>query len=237
MPAEVVCDAVLQSTASTTSLEEFQNRLQDRTIAIAGTQPPGNLRSRQFALEVFGRSTRETNCDCDRSDEASLLQTVYLQNDQDIYQVLKRADGWLNEVAGVRPVQAAAGQDQQARQATAIRNRLGQVARQIEHATEQNREELVRKLKRQQANLRQRLRKIEPDEPEPEEERPANENAENAETDELITEAYLRTLSRFPSLDERTRCQAYLQDAGSLGQGLEGLMWALINTKEFRIIH
>ena len=34
------------------------------------------------------RSTRESNCDCDRSMEASLLQTVYLQNDADLYQAI-----------------------------------------------------------------------------------------------------------------------------------------------------
>ena len=38
-------------------------------------------------------------------------------------------------------------------------------------------------------------------------------------------------------VDERTRCQAFFDESETVAEGLEGLVWALINTKEFRLIH
>jgi hypothetical protein len=55
--------------------------------------------SARYALTVFGRSTRETNCDCDRSGEPSLLQTVFLRNDRDMLTQIDRRQGWVDEVA------------------------------------------------------------------------------------------------------------------------------------------
>jgi hypothetical protein len=57
--------------------------LQGVAIAGASAQNGGGNRAGNagFALTVFGRSIRESNCDCDRSMDASLLQTVFLQND------------------------------------------------------------------------------------------------------------------------------------------------------------
>ncbi|MEE3033983.1 MAG: hypothetical protein VX904_14900, partial [Planctomycetota bacterium] len=57
------------------------------------------------------------------------------------------------------------------------------------------------------------------------------------DVNQLISEAYLRTLSRFPEVDERTRCQSIFYESETVAEGLEGLVWALINTKEFRLIH
>ncbi len=55
---------------------------------------------------AVGRSARpagETNCDCNRSDEPNLLQSIYLQNDNDITAAIDRADGWLVERTGAKP--------------------------------------------------------------------------------------------------------------------------------------
>src|SRR5207248_600144 len=54
-----------------------------------------------YVLNVFGRSGRASNCDCDRSNDASLLQTVYLQNDQELLATIDRKGGWLAEVVKV----------------------------------------------------------------------------------------------------------------------------------------
>ena len=48
---------------------------------------------------MFGRSTRDSNCDCDRSMEPSLLQTVFLQNDSDMLRLLDDRQGWIGQVA------------------------------------------------------------------------------------------------------------------------------------------
>ena len=75
--------------------------LKNRGIAVASSNAQANGQgSSGFALKVFGRSIRESNCDCDRAMEASLLQTVYLQNDNDVLSSLNPATKgtWLAEV-------------------------------------------------------------------------------------------------------------------------------------------
>ena len=60
----------------------------------SGSATYGRGGSTSYADRVFGRSARDTNCDCSRSDEPNLLQLIYLQNDQDVLRALDRRDGW-----------------------------------------------------------------------------------------------------------------------------------------------
>src|SRR4029453_11066752 len=60
----------------------------------------------------FGRSIRESNCDCDRSMDASLLQTVYLQNDQAVLTVLGGGkDTWIDQISVKGPGKLSDGSD------------------------------------------------------------------------------------------------------------------------------
>jgi hypothetical protein len=52
-----------------------------------------------------------------------------------------------------------------------------------------------------------------------------------------IEELYLSTLSRLPDKAELLACQDYLQAAPSLEQGLQSVLWSLLNTKEFILQH
>lgn len=96
LPAEVLIDAVTQSTASATDLIKLASTGTDRAI---GPKGAGSYRAanNQYAGRVFGRSTRDTNCDCNRSDEPNLLQSIYLQNDQEVLAAIIRPKGWLGE--------------------------------------------------------------------------------------------------------------------------------------------
>jgi hypothetical protein len=58
--------------------------------------------------------------------------------------------------------------------------------------------------------------------------------AEIKDNDELITELYLRTLSRQPTDDELARAAAYLDEVGNRKQAIEDFAWALVNSAEFR---
>jgi hypothetical protein len=55
--------------------------------------------------------------------------------------------------------------------------------------------------------------------------------------DGLIDELYLVALSRFPSATERTRVVQYLAGSPSRQLGMEDVMWALLNSKEFLLNH
>ena len=52
-----------------------------------------------------------------------------------------------------------------------------------------------------------------------------------------ITELYLVTLSRMPSDQEREHCQFIVEDAANRRAGLEDVLWALCNTREFLFNH
>jgi len=53
----------------------------------------------------------------------------------------------------------------------------------------------------------------------------------------LLEELYLATLSRMPTDAERTRANRYLQSATSRTEGFEDLLWALLNRREFLVLH
>ena len=63
------------------------------------------------------------------------------------------------------------------------------------------------------------------------------EQGKLAKAPELIEELYLRTLTRLPSDNEQQRSLDYLASYDNPVDGLKGLLWALVNTKEFIVNH
>ncbi len=55
------------------------------------------------------------------------------------------------------------------------------------------------------------------------------------DTPHIIDQAYLRTLSRLPTAAEQASAAEYLQQSASPAAGLRDLLWALLNTKEFKL--
>lgn len=58
-----------------------------------------------------------------------------------------------------------------------------------------------------------------------------------APAEAIIEEMYLVTLSRPPRPDEVSRAKRWIADAGSLREGLQDLLWALLNSREFLFNH
>lgn len=54
---------------------------------------------------------------------------------------------------------------------------------------------------------------------------------------EKVEELFLATVGRLPIEAERSACLAYLKDDGSPEKGLQGILWGLINTREFLLQH
>jgi hypothetical protein len=52
-----------------------------------------------------------------------------------------------------------------------------------------------------------------------------------------VEELYLGTLSRLPEKGEMEACLAYITSAESPDKGLQGVLWSLLNTKEFVLQH
>ena len=78
MMAEVVVD-VINSALGTRDVYSRDAPEGSRAIEVAGTRVrDGNLR---YAFRIFGRPNRSTACDCERSAEPSLRQTLYFMTD------------------------------------------------------------------------------------------------------------------------------------------------------------
>jgi hypothetical protein len=54
---------------------------------------------------------------------------------------------------------------------------------------------------------------------------------------DLIRQAYLRTVSRPPTSTETATVERYISESPSLTEGLQDLLWALVNSKEFLLNH
>jgi hypothetical protein len=104
VPAEVVVDAVTLATADSSKVVKLHEVMEGRAIGPLGVASLGRRGGSVYAAKVFGVSTRETNCDCNRSNEPNLLQAVFLQNDQETIQAIERG-GWLAE--SVKALKAA----------------------------------------------------------------------------------------------------------------------------------
>nr|MCH9792647.1 DUF1549 and DUF1553 domain-containing protein [Planctomycetota bacterium] len=97
LPAEVAIDAILQATSNNEKVSQFVSKVDGRKIS----QHPRSYQARaiDFSLLVFGKPLRTTNCDCERQNEPTLLQSLYVRNDEEMLGNLTRADGWLTQLS------------------------------------------------------------------------------------------------------------------------------------------
>ncbi|MBC7817019.1 MAG: DUF1553 domain-containing protein, partial [Planctomycetaceae bacterium] len=95
LPAEVAVDAMLMATGHTKLAAGFATTMKDRRI---GVQATADLTRTEFSLAVFGKPLRNINCDCEREQQPSLAQAIFVRNDQDLHAMLGRKDGWLAEL-------------------------------------------------------------------------------------------------------------------------------------------
>ncbi|QDU94174.1 DUF1549 and DUF1553 domain-containing protein [Lignipirellula cremea] len=100
LPAEVLCDALDFATATSEEQQTLlhdKSALRDRNIGFPLMRGRGATGA--YALKLFGKPERRLVCECERSGEPSLLQTVYLRNDAEVQSRIDRKDGWLAEIA------------------------------------------------------------------------------------------------------------------------------------------
>ena len=55
--------------------------------------------------------------------------------------------------------------------------------------------------------------------------------------DSVVTDAYLRVLSRRPEPFERATAVSFIESSENPTKGIEGFVWTLVNTKEFILTH
>lgn len=231
LPAEVAYDALQLATMNDTEAAEWNTSMKGRAIANAIVNNRGGGKGKaDYALAIFGRSIRESNCECDRSSEASLLQTVFLQNDAEVLSMIGNKGRWVDQIVKAEterdPKQAAS--DAKDRQ-----NRLAQadvevLKRRLAVLEEKGRTQAVESVKKLLAEREKR---------EAEGNKPSTTPVASVDTKAIIRQAYLRTLSRYPTDAESDRAARYYEETGDVSRGTRDLLWALVNTKEFVVNH
>ena len=242
LPAEVALDALKQASLSDAEISGWLASNKDHMTAIPGSvnqRGGGGALGSGFALTVFGRSTRESNCDCDRSMEASLLQTVYMQNDDQVFGMLNDNKGWLRSLTPPSAKRPARSERKDADVSKARKNfevLLSNAERELKKARKAENEKDIKELEQRVADLQDKIKGTKAT-VESKTEEVAPVEVVSLPPEDIIKAAYLRSLSRLPSNAEMETSKTFLTQSEDRLTGARDLLWALINTKEFIVNH
>ena len=226
LPAEVVVDGITQATLSTERIGKFRDEIESRAIgpnANAGRAGNGGKGAGStYSLNIFGKPVRETNCDCERTTDPTLLQTLFTRNDPELLGALEQSKGaaWVEEVRKATTPASAA-------RAKGDISQLEGLIRKLEFKLKESpdRKELESELK----GAKEKLAKLVPS--------PTAAKPTAASLDDYITQVFLRTVSRPPTATEFEKARADLTAANSTAEGVRELLWAMLNTREFMVNH
>ena len=251
LPAEVAADAIRQATGSEQRVKELASNMEMRMIG--ATSIGGYRGNNNYMLGIFGKPARENNCDCERTVDPTLLQTIFTRNDPEMLSQLSAKGGWIDELArrykikngnngidrkklGQYRVKLVATKKQLANLKADLPAKPGDSADTA--AQKKYKSELATYKKREQSLIRKagyyqkKMSELTPKKPEP------GQHAELPEgVEDLITETFLRTVSRYPSNKEMELAHADLVKSKNVVEGMQELLLALLNTKEFMVNH
>jgi hypothetical protein len=182
LPAEVMLDAIDMAIGPENVLASYSTEIDRRAIGPTGasqyTKPgKGTKGAGQgndgYFLTLFGKPTRENNCDCERSTDPTLLQTLFTRNDPNLLGRIEGNGGpngsWIGE-------------------------------------------------------LRKKYN-------------PNSKNAPKLDVDQAIDEVFLRTVSRLPNEQEMEEAHSDVTGSKNPVDGIRDLLWAMVNTREFKVNH
>ena len=247
LPAEVVADAINQATASDSRLVDLTTTPANRTIGPdAMTRKNRNVTSMAYALNVFGKPERAENCDCERSNDPTLLQAIFTRNDPALNSMIEGRDrknpGWIAELDKMYNGKSVGKSN--SKNSRRLKQLYQQRRKLVENTPNKPKSDKQKALDRYAAaskdhhkqlqKLNSSIRKLND-----------SHRSQSAKTesltpeaiDQLINETFLRTLSRYPSPLERANAQADVNNAKNKVNGIKDLLWALLNTKEFLVNH
>lgn len=222
LPAEVVVDGITQATLSTERIGKFRDDIENRAIGPTANAGRNGKGASTYSLNIFGKPVRETNCDCERTTDPTLLQTLFTRNDPELLNALEQSKGaaWVDEIRKATTT-ASAGR------AKGDIAQLEGLIRKLESKLKDNpdRSELKAELK----SAKEKLAKLVPS--------PTATKPATANLDDFISQVFLRTVSRPPTATEIEKARADLAAAPSPAEGVRELLWAMLNTREFMVNH
>ena len=264
LPAETAYDALRIALSDSEQAKSLCNVESDRAMTMAGASAQnkggkGTLSS--YALTVFGRSIRESNCDCDKSSDPSLLQTVFIRNDADVLKAMNDDRSWLVQVAkeynlpsppknAPAPAPPKMEQKKDTRTVEDLERDVRKFKKQLEVlSAKEGNEKAIKRAKSDLALAEKRLKEVTAKLDSQSDAKPveavyselalpkSDNGLSHANSAKIVEEAYLRTLSRLPTATELERSQNAIAIAENPTNGISDVLWALINSKEFILNH
>ncbi|MCH8828076.1 MAG: DUF1553 domain-containing protein [Planctomycetes bacterium] len=98
MPAEVLIDAIAEVTGVPNNFGRLPKDRPQRAVGQAMPTVRYSFRRGGYAMKIFGRPDREKTCDCERSNEPSVAQALYLINDEQVLSKLGDRKGRLQKL-------------------------------------------------------------------------------------------------------------------------------------------
>ncbi len=270
LPAETAYDALRIALSDTEQAQSLCSLESERAMTMAGASSKSKndkTAPSNYALTVFGRSIRESNCDCDKSSDPSLLQTVFIRNDSDVLKAMNDPKhSWLAQLAKEYDLKMTSNNNSSSRgelpadstrpmgkksRADELDLNIRKYKKQLERlADKEGGEKTVRDLKSRLALDEKRLKELtdlKEKTAEPagstltvySDQPPAKSVAGLSDDDakKIVEEVYLRTLSRTPSSIEFEKSRNAIAIAENPYNGISDVLWALINSKEFILNH
>lgn len=230
IPSEVLVDAIAISTDSNQDAKAAGKQLQGRSVDQSSLIRAN--RNLIYPLAVFGKSKRETNCDCDRSSTISLLQTVFLQNDYMVYQQMQKKEGWLKEVQA--EMASKSGPDPYKKKLLAnFSKRLGTAQKRLTQLKRDGKRKQAREVERRIKDIHKRIAKAK--------KRPNKVQSTGGLSQDrlkvLIRQIYLKTVSRPPTETEIHQCLDFIKEDVNQLKGLQNVMHTILSSKEFVMNH
>eukprot|EP00456_Euglypha_rotunda_P027708 TRINITY_DN220_c0_g1_i1.p2 TRINITY_DN220_c0_g1~~TRINITY_DN220_c0_g1_i1.p2 ORF type:complete len:468 (+),score=149.92 TRINITY_DN220_c0_g1_i1:1177-2580(+) len=236
LPAEVAYDALQLATMNDSDAANWKTAIAGRSIGNTIVDSRAGARGKaNYALSIFGRSIRDSNCDCDRSSESSLLQTVYLQNDSEVLTMIGAKGRWVDQILKSTKSAATIADDKEAKSRQAKRLAeldVVKLKQKLANAEKREKPELAEAIKKELAERERALAEANAAAPSG----PAL-SPSDFDLPQIIKQAYLRTLSRYPTDAEIERATHYYRETDDAARGTRDLLWALVNTKEFVVNH
>ena len=162
-----------------------------------------------------------------------MLQTVFLKNDRDLHALIDRQeDGWLAQLVAEHGPRSSDGSSPQKKLESARRQLAALQRQQRELRNDEGRQKQVERNERRLQRLRSQIEELQAS-VESFQRRPIDRQL----LSDVVRQAYLRTLSRPPADAELERCLEYIQDAQGPLHGMRGILWTLLNTREFIVNH
>ncbi len=239
LPAEVVFDAIAMATASTARAEKFATDMSERTIGPSGAVGYGKGGGDNYALQIFGKPAREANCDCERTMDPTLLQTIYTRNDPGLLSKMdvSNRSGWLDEIRGrFAPANDRSPEALRQKLAAFEQKAAGSVKEPEKPAPGDAEAEARYQAKKEKYESRLaeiRTRRAEMEQQLAEAEKPQVKY----EIDDAVRDIFLRTVSRPATAEELARARADIAAAKTPVDGIRDLLWAMLNTREFMVNH